>query len=75
MRPRRNTIQQGGLMAGEDQKVKIVVPWRGPMDDEWDNPGYNDFWGPVERRINQQIRDAEKEGREVEFVTPDDSKE
>ncbi|OGZ08601.1 MAG: hypothetical protein A3D65_05125 [Candidatus Lloydbacteria bacterium RIFCSPHIGHO2_02_FULL_50_13] len=60
-------------MADENQKIKIVVPWwPGPTGDEWDSPGYNEFWGPVERTVNQRILDAEKEGKTVELVAPND---
>ena len=60
-------------MAGDKEKVKIVVPWfPGPIDDEWDSPGYNDFWGVTQRVVNQRILDAKKEGKEVELVGPDD---
>ena len=63
-------------MTGEERKVKIVVPWfPGPNDDEWDSPGYDDFWSPVERAVNQRILDAKVEGKEVELVAPNDSEE
>ena len=63
-------------MPDETQKVKIVVPWfPGPIDDEWDSPGYNDFWSPIERAVNQRILDAKKEGKEAELVAPNDSEE
>ncbi len=61
-------------MSDEKQKVKIVVPWwPGPIDDEWDSGGYNDFWGTTERVVNQRILDAKAEGKEVELVAPNET--
>lgn len=60
-------------MTKEKEKDKIVVPWfPGPNNDEWDSGGYNEFWGPTERVVNQQILDAKKEGKEVELVAPNE---
>jgi len=52
------------------EKVKVVAPWPGPADDEWDSPGYNSFWSPIEEVVNKQILDAKAEGKEVEIVHP-----
>lgn len=61
-------------MASERQKEKIVVHrFPGPIGDGWDSPGYNDFWSPVERAVNQRILDAKAKGKEVELVAPDEN--
>jgi hypothetical protein len=57
-----------------DKKIeKIRVPWKGPIDDEWDSPGYNEFWGPTEVAVNKQIEDARKASKEIEIIHPDNS--
>ena len=58
-------------MAEEKPKVKVRMPLKGPIGDEWDSPGYNEFWGPIERAFQKRIKDAEAAGFEVEIVEGD----
>jgi hypothetical protein len=59
-----NLVHWESVMPDEKQKEKIVVPWGpGPTGDEWDSPGYDHFWSPVERAVNQRILDAKAEGK------------
>ncbi len=39
----------------------------GPIGDEWDSPGYDAFWSPIERAADKRILDANKRGRESEL--------
>ena len=56
------------------KQTTVVIPWSpGPFKDEWDNGGYNDFWDPVERAVNQRILDPQTKGSGAQLVSPDES--
>lgn len=58
-------------MAKEKEVEEIVVPWwPGPKDDEWDSPGYHEFWGPVEQAVQHRIEEARRQGKEIKLVEP-----
>lgn len=63
-------------MADEKEVEEIVVPWwpDHPIDDEWDSPGYNEFWGPVEQAVQYRIDEARRQGKEIKLVAPSDTK-
>lgn len=50
----------------EREVVEVEVPWApGPIDDEWDSPGYHSFWGPTEQAINKRIGKLKEQGKEL----------
>lgn len=55
----------------DEKKEIITIPWwPGPKDDEWDSPGYDAFWHPVECAIDEKIKNALAAGKKVELVEP-----
>ena len=56
------------VRSSEGNEIVIKCPWNGPKGDEWDSPGYNNFFGSAEQNINEKIEILKKVGKRVRLV-------
>ena len=56
-----------------DGVVYIVNTVVGPFGDEWDSPGWNDFWQPTYDRIQREIDDAKRAGKPFKVVNEEEA--
>lgn len=53
------------LLSNPSEEIVLTIPWSGPVGDEWDSPGYDSFWGPVENEFQRKIKRLESIGKKV----------
>jgi hypothetical protein len=57
-----------------DGVVYIVNNVIGPFGDEWDSPGWNDFWEPVYRRIDREVEEAKAAGKPFKVINEEEAR-
>lgn len=58
-------------MPDEQNIEKIIVPWwPGPEGDEWDSPGYHEFWHLHEEEVERRVAEARKAGKKIMLLAP-----
>ena len=56
------------LQSNQDREITIKAPWSGLNGSDWDSPGYNAFWDPIEQNFDKKVELLKRLGKKVKIV-------